>query len=119
MRSALPLIALMLATGAAAQQSGPSAPVPEARDRLIISIPLPDRPTNAAACTDRIHEVREERGLPRLERGTATPDEPLLIAAVDHRIDGCSVMVMRYDTRDVRPLPTEERPGQLERIPQR
>lgn len=56
-------------------------------------------------CRDRIHTVREERGLPAIQRETADPEEPLLIAAVDHRIDDCSVMVMKYDTRDVRPLP--------------
>ena len=118
MRTALPLIALMLTTGAAAQQDGRSARGPDAQDRLILSVPLPDRPSNAgAACTDRIHEVGEEQGLPGLERGTAAPDEPLSIAAVDHRIDGCSVMVMRYDTRDVRPVPTDVQPPQMERIP--
>ncbi|MGV3555334.1 MAG: hypothetical protein ACO1OD_08765 [Croceibacterium sp.] len=56
-------------------------------------------------CRDRIHTVRQERGLPAMERETADPEEPLLIAAVDHRIDGCSVMVMKYDSRDVRPIP--------------
>lgn len=56
-------------------------------------------------CRDRIHTVRHERDLPAIERETADPEEPLLIAAVDHRIDGCSVMVMKYDTRDVRPIP--------------
>jgi hypothetical protein len=41
-----------------------------------------------------------------VDRRTAIdPDRPLLIAAVDHRIDGCSVMVMRDDTSDVRTLP--------------
>jgi hypothetical protein len=56
-------------------------------------------------CQDRIRTVREERGLPTLDRRTASPDQPYLIAAVDHRIEGCSVMVMRHDTSDVRPLP--------------
>lgn len=63
--------------------------------------PAPDQ----AVCRDRISQVREERGLPKLERRAATPDQPYLIAAVDKRIDGCSVMVMRNDTSDVRPLP--------------
>ena len=56
-------------------------------------------------CRDRIELVREERGLPKLERDSASPDEALLIAAVDKRVDGCSVMVMRHDTSDIRPLP--------------
>ncbi|MGN6497065.1 MAG: hypothetical protein ACTHK5_06965 [Tsuneonella sp.] len=57
------------------------------------------------SCRERIQQVREERGLPRLDRRIAGPDRPLLMAAVDKRIDGCSVIVMRHDTRDVRPLP--------------
>lgn len=56
-------------------------------------------------CRDRIHTVRQERGLPELKSEKADPDEPYFIAAVDHRIDGCSVMVMRSDTSDVRPIP--------------
>lgn len=68
-------------------------------------------------CRDRIHTVREERGLPALDREQADPEEPLFIAAVDHRIDGCSVMVMRNDTSDVRPLPKpDDRAPLLRRI---
>ena len=68
-------------------------------------------------CRDRTHTVREERGLPALDRETADPDEPLLIAAVDHRIGECSVMVMKHDTRDVRPIPKpDERAPLLRRI---
>ena len=65
-------------------------------------------------CRDRIELVREERGLPKLVRDSASPDEALLIAAVDKRVDGCSVMVMRHDTSDIRPLPEfKEGPAQL------
>lgn len=58
-----------------------------------------------AACRDRITLTRAERGLPMLQRDTASPDRPLLIAALDHRIDGCGVLVMRADTNDIRPVP--------------
>lgn len=81
--------------------------------------PPPDLTTPEGAefrknCRDRIETVREERGLPRLERDSASPDEALLIAAVDKRVGGCSVLVMRYDTSDIRPLPEfEEGPAQL------
>jgi len=117
MRAAFPLLALTLATGAAAEPPAlPSSP------RIVV--PVPDSrlalPEGRAPCRDTIHEVREERGLPQLQRETASPDEPLLIAAVDHRIDGCSVMVMHGNTSDVRPLPAlPEGPPQLERIPSR
>ena len=57
------------------------------------------------ACRDRVTQARAERGLPLLERNTADPDEPLFFAAVDHRLDGCSVLVMRNNTSDIRPVP--------------
>lgn len=63
-----------------------------------------DAPT-PKSCREKIEHVREENGQPPLRRETAESGEPLLIAAVDHRIDGCGVMVMRQDTSDVRPLP--------------
>ena len=113
MRIGLPLIALVLTTGAPAQSSGapqavPPEPVPGA---------LTARTDQKVACRDRIELVRQERGLPKLQRDTARPDEPLFIAAVDKRIDGCSVMVMRNDTADVRPLPAPEGDARLRRIP--
>ena len=102
MRAALPLIALTLATGAAAEPP-PPAPAPG------IVAPAPDSPLappeGRVLCRDTIHQVREERGLPQLRRENTSPDEALLIAAVDQRINGCSVMVMYTDTSDVRPLP--------------
>ncbi len=58
-----------------------------------------------ANCRDRIRKVREDRDFPKLQRETASPDEPLLIAAVDHRVNGCSALVMKHDTSDIRPLP--------------
>lgn len=108
MRIAVSLIALLLATGA--------APAPHFQPVLPDSSVLTAR--QAANCRDRIHEVRDERGLPRLDRDNAASDEPLLIAAVDRRIDGCSVMVMGNDTSDVRPLPAPpEGPAKVRRIP--
>lgn len=56
-------------------------------------------------CRDRIDQVRDAWGQPKLDREPATLSEPLLLAAVDQRIDGCSVMVTRNDTSDIRPLP--------------
>jgi hypothetical protein len=116
MRVALPLVALSLATGAAAEPPASSAP-----QRVIVPMPLQalSRPAqtrgNRVPCRDTIHEVRETRGLP----GEAIPPAPgQLIAAVDHRIDGCSVMVMYGNTSDVRPLPAMPNGApQLQRIP--
>lgn len=107
MRLAVPLIALVMTTGAIAPQAVPPEPVPGATTA---------RTDPQAVCRDRIELVRQERGLPKLQRDTALPDEPLFIAAVDHRIDGCSLMVMRHDTADVRPLPAIEGEPRLQRI---
>ena len=73
-----------------------------------------DATPTSANCRDTIRHVREANGQPALRKDNAEPGEPLLIAAVDQRIDGCSVMVMRSDTGDVRPLPAPaEGPAKL------
>lgn len=109
MRIVLPLIVLTLTTAA--------APVPQDMRPAMRELQAPPGP-GERVCRDRIQEVREERGLPALDRGTASPDEALFIAAVDKRIDGCSVMVMRNNTSDTRPLPTlPAGPPRVQRIP--
>jgi hypothetical protein len=85
--------ALALLAAASLVHAQPAPPTPPAH--------APDQ----AACGNTIEKVREERGLPRLDRDTATSREPLLIAAVDRRIEGCSVLVMRSNINDVRPVP--------------
>jgi hypothetical protein len=95
MRVVLPLIALALTTAA--------SPPPE-RVEVDLSPGLRVVSSDTAVCRDRIQEVRRELGKPELRRDAA-PEAPLLIAAVDKRIGGCSVMVMRNDTSDIRPLP--------------
>jgi hypothetical protein len=113
MRIAVPLAALALTTGAAAEtSSAPQAVPPEPVPGALIA-----RTDPTAVCRDRIELVRQERGLPSLQRDTATPDEPLLIAAVDRRIGGCSVMVMRDNLADIRPLPPGGGRPRLQRIP--
>jgi len=125
MRIVLPLLAVTLATGAAAQQAAaqtldraPLFQVQGAKRGASMLDHAPLLQTNDdRVCRDRIHEVREERGLPNLQRDTAKPDEPLLIAAVDQRIGGCSVLVMRSDTSDIRPLPTQQETARIRRLP--
>lgn len=117
MRAALALIALAFATGAAAE-----APASKPSDDVAIPISpslsqLPS-PQGQIPCRDTIHQVREERGLPRLDPDWVASEPPQLVAAVDHRINGCSVMVMRSNTSDVRPLPAmPDGPPRLQRIP--
>lgn len=113
MRIVLPLAALLFtsaATAADAPSARSSAPAQRSAPQFDQGVISPDE---ARSCRDRIHTAREERGLPKLQRDTASPDEPLFIAAVDKRIDGCSVLVMRNNTSDIRPLPTIEGKGQL------
>lgn len=57
------------------------------------------------SCADRIERVRDDLAQPRLDRSPASADKPLLIAAVDKRIDGCAVLQMKGNVNDLRPLP--------------
>ena len=102
MRYVLPIAALLACTAASAAEDAEA-------DGNLAWPAYPQREELSQGgdtiCRDRVHTVREERELPRLERETTDPEEPLLIAAVDHRIDGCSVLVMKYDSTDVRPIP--------------
>jgi hypothetical protein len=100
-RVVLPLIALFFATGAEEPQTVQVQPAPGATPML--GSVIGDQ-GSGVVCRDRIQEVRRELGQPPLDR-TAAPADPLFIAAVDKRIGGCSVLVMRNDTSDIRPLP--------------
>jgi hypothetical protein len=111
MRFALPVICLLFATVAFAETPNSAGRPSDQAAKTQVSersgTPLtvaPGEGPEPSECRDRIHTVREERGLPNIERKTAQPNE-YLIKAVDKRIDGCSVMVMHHDIRDVRPLP--------------
>ena len=101
MRVALPLVALLLTTGATAPQQVPTPPL---QTPVPWTGPVIGAEGSNSVCRDRIQEVRRERGQPELEREDS-PEDPLLIAAVDRRVGGCSVLVMRDDTSDIRPLP--------------
>jgi len=106
----LPLAALFLATGAGAPRA--IEPAPDALPRIG---PVIGAEGSSPVCRDRIHEVRRENGQPALDRDAAQ-EKPLFIAAVDKRIGGCSVLVMRNDTSDIRPLPE---PGRHRLMPAR
>lgn len=57
-------------------------------------------------CGDTIMQAREDAGQPPVpEREPASPDKPHLILALDKRLDGCAVMVMKGDPADMRHLP--------------
>ena len=107
MRAVLPLIALLLATSASAQNRADSPPV------TVLPGPVFGGDGSSAVCRDRIQEVRRDSGKPALQRD-ASPQDPLFIAAVDKRVGGCSVLAMRNDTSDIRPLPE---PGEHRLMP--
>ena len=62
-------------------------------------------PPERSQCRDRISQVREAAGQPRLDRSPARPGDGFLIAAVDKRVDGCAVMQMHRNIDDLRPVP--------------
>jgi hypothetical protein len=112
MRVLFAISALLLNVGAAtpptvATPHGPLQP---------LALPTNRASTDAdsrTVCHDRIEQVRQDRGLPKLDRGDTSPDEPLFIAAVDMRMGNCSVMVMANDINDIRPLPPPSDGGAL------
>ena len=59
-------------------------------------------------CADRIEQVRDATGEPKLDRTPASSEKPMLIAAVDKRIDGCAVLQMKGDVNDLRPVPEHD-----------
>lgn len=74
-------------------------------------------------CADRVRQVRAERGLPPLSEGSgdvssgtlfdrrpAMPNEGLLVSAVDHRVDGCGVLMVHDNPGDIRPVPQPQVP---------
>ncbi|MFN3820510.1 hypothetical protein [Blastomonas sp.] len=70
---------------------------------------LHDQKTSALSeqeCRDRITLARDAAGQPPLlDRGPASPDDTFLIYAVDKKVDGCAVMVIKDNVDDIRPLP--------------
>lgn len=110
------LIAAVMLTSGVAGASPPAGldqPAYEAPARPWSSVEQAERERR---CRDRIEQARAEAGKPKLEREPAKPDEPLLIYAVDHRVDGCGVLVPVADPSDIRQSPE---PGPPELIPAR
>lgn len=115
----LPLIATVSLAPPAAAPMG-SEPLPAAYRPCDGTVPVfnpegcpapglvlaPREEKRDAPCRDRIRQVRAASGQPRLESLPASPERPYLIAAVDRRIDGCSMMQIHGSASDVRPLPS-------------
>jgi hypothetical protein len=115
------LIPVLAASTLAAADNGPGALVDAAAGQAErsaelsppdVELPRSTRPEvrleikEDRDCGDTITQAREEAGKPPLlDREPASPDKPQLIYAVDKRVDGCDVMVMKGDPADMRPLP--------------
>ncbi|MEE4539133.1 MAG: hypothetical protein V2J51_11675 [Erythrobacter sp.] len=111
MRHVLILLAGILCIGATdAPGDGAS---PETPDAPRAETDAAKNPTGRE-CRDRIERARAASGQPLLlNRGPATPDDPVLIYAVDRRQDGCSVMVVAGNPDDIRALPEKPENGKL------
>ncbi len=99
--------ACLVAIGAAAAASALPAGIVELPAYDTPAQPWTDiaAPSRQLACRDRIEQVRAEAGKPAIEQGPADPDKPLMIHAVDQRIDGCGVLVPVADPSDIRQVP--------------
>ncbi len=77
--------------------------------------PAPQLQKDGQNCRGKIVAVRDERGLPMLRRDNTTRDDAMMILAVDKTIEGCEVLVMASDPKDVRPLPEfRDGPGRIQ-----
>lgn len=112
--ASLAVVTASLATGAA---SVPPAPMeqPAYREpaRPWTSVEQAER---ARECRDRIEQVLGAAGEPERNRSPADPDKPLLMYAVDTRIDDCGVIIPVADPSDIRQGPP---PGRPQLIPAR
>lgn len=96
----LPLAALTLLNAADAPAPPPPPAVPEA-----VIIELRPFVPPGAQCRDNASPTNDEPARqPRFEREPATQDSSQIIYAVERRIDGCSVILVKGATRTIRPL---------------
>ena len=66
------------------------------------------RPPRPAACRDRPYAANIDRTTPKLDRENAkrpAQADALMIYAVIRRVNGCDVLVLANDSREMRPLP--------------
>lgn len=74
-------------------------------------------PRDQRVCQDSLStaqdQAQESVELPSVKPERMSPDKPHLIYAVDHRQNGCSMMVMKNIPRGIRPLPDKPASPQL------
>jgi hypothetical protein len=87
MRSLSAIALLPLLSGAALHAADPPLPAISADEHCVRAVTLPARGDGGS-----------------LQRAPADPEEPLLYKAVDHRVDGCSMLLM-HRTGQLRAVP--------------
>ena len=99
----------------------PPPEVPQGKSAMMPAYTVPperwsslDKALTPQNCRDRIQQVRDASGQPKLDKTPATAGEGYLINAVDMRVDGCAVMQMKGNVNDLRPLPVTEGPARLQ-----
>lgn len=105
---------LALASPAAAQAQPPTnldQPAYQAPARPWADV---DQAERDLRCRDRIEQVRQAEGKPKLQQSPADPEKSMLMHAVDLSVDGCRVIVPVADPSDVR---QEPRRGPAREIP--
>ncbi len=77
----------------------------------------PDQVSASAECRDRLHKAGVANETPPSSTLEIEEPEALMLWAVDKRIDGCSVMVVKDNPDDVRPIPDIAPRSGLTQIP--
>lgn len=95
--TALPLAALTLLNATA-------APPPPSEPEVAMRVVQPFTPPGSQCRDNALPTNDNPDRQPRFEREPATPDSGQIIYAVDRRIDGCSVIVVKGEPRTNRYL---------------
>jgi hypothetical protein len=69
-----------------------------------------ETPSRELECRDRINQARAAAGKPELDWSPAIEEKPELLYAVDHRVDGCGVLVPVSDPAAIRQPPVPSGP---------
>ncbi|WP_086618385.1 hypothetical protein [Erythrobacter tepidarius] len=92
------LLAAVALLGAADAPPSPSPAQPDAAMRIIAPLKA-----SGKWCHDRLVQTDVEPSTrPRFEREPATPGDGQMIYAVERRIDGCSMVMVKYVPNDPR-----------------
>lgn len=106
------VMAMLMVTPATSMEMVAESPKP---DTTVVTDGQANREISGekTICQDRVHQAESDDSGVTLNRGTASADQPPLIAAVDYRLNGCSMMMMHNNTADLRPIPAPSEEAEL------